>query len=105
MKISKRRFEKKMAAVRWKALGDGQERGRQEVLDIACDYFGRTRSQLTHNHIAHNIMLNAQAYMEGQRLLSYFYEESVVEEITAFQRRFYNSRKLDTSGVGLIAQR
>lgn len=99
MKISKRRYEEKLAAVRWDVLGKGQEQGRTEVLDILCNHFGLLRSRLKHNCFAYNAMLEAQAETEGQRLLSYFYEESDVEDIRAFSQRFYDSRKLDTSWV------
>ena len=95
MKISKRRYEKKIAAVRWDALGKGQEHGRSEMLDVLCGHFGFMRSRLAHNCYAHNAMLKAQAFVEGQRLLSYFYEESTIEDISSFTHRFYDSRKLE----------
>lgn len=94
MKISKRRYEKKLAAVRWEALGQGQVQGRTEVLDIACNYLGDLRSKMKHNRVAHNAILAAQAYIESSRLLSYFYEESSVEDIDAFEQRFFESRKV-----------
>lgn len=97
MKISKRRYGKKLAAVQWEALGHGQIQGRTEVLDISCSHLGVTRSRMIHNCFAHNALLEAQAFTEGQRLLSYFYEESNFEDIAAFTQRFYDSRKIPTS--------
>jgi hypothetical protein len=94
MKISKRRYEKKLAEVRWEALGKGQLRGSTEVLDIACSHLGLTRHGMKHNPSGHNALLYAQAYLEGQRLISYFYEASEVEAVTAFSNRFYDTRMI-----------
>jgi len=91
MKISKRRYEKKLAAVRWTALGEGQERGRQEMADMACDWLGRMREQST-NAVRRDTLLFTQSFAEGQRLLAYAYDETKVEEAIAFQQRFYDSR-------------
>lgn len=92
MKISKRRYEKKLAAVRWAALGEGQEHGRQEMTDIACSWLGRLRAKAT-NTVRRETLLFAWSFAEGQRLLAYAYDETSVEEVTAFQQRFYDSRK------------
>ena len=100
MKISKRRYEKKLAEVRCEAVGQGQVQGRTEVLDVACSYLGGGRSSMKDDRVAHNAILWAQAYIEGLRLLSYCYDESNVEDTNAFNHRFFDSRKIDISRGG-----
>jgi hypothetical protein len=92
MKISRRRYEKKLAATRWKALGEGQLRGRQETMDTICDWFGRMR--VVHAGIpkAYSAFLKAQAFVEGHRQLAYFYDDLSVQEVIEFSDRFIGLR-------------